>query len=591
MAPINASNAMMKVLAQWGVKNIYGLPGGSFDSTMNAIHDFRETIRYVGVRHEEVGALAAAAEAKLTGKLGVTFGSAGPGAVHLLNGLYDAKHDHAPVLALIGQVATPMMNMDYFQELPENPIFADVAVYNRTVMTAEQLPAVVDAAIRHAYDRRGVAVVVIPRDLGWEQIDDDYVSSAGAYVQPEWTMGPRSEDVDHALDLIASARRPVIYFGRGADGAAGELRALSELLQLPLMSTYLAKGILSDDYPGYMISTGRVSTKPGTDVGHAADLILFVGTNYEFGGFMFNPDASFIDVNLDPTSIAARHATVLGIRADAPEFLRALLAAARSRLVTGVERAGWADPSGWYGAALQDKREWDTWIAAQSYDSRVPVRIPAVFAEVNAMAARDAVFAVDVGNINIETARFLHMDEHRILTTSALYATMGYGLPASIAAALVFPGRQVWSLSGDGGMAMVAQDLATQALHHLPIINVVLTNRSLGFIEGEQDDQGQPHSGVELADIDFAKVAEGFGVRGVTARSIEEFRAALAEAATGTEPMLIDVKVTDDRLLPTEAFPLNRGARPDFDQFVARYEASALRPFAEILAEHGITLD
>ncbi|OFE18063.1 pyruvate oxidase [Humibacillus sp. DSM 29435] len=584
MTLVNASNAMMKVLQDWGVKNVYGLPGGSFDSTMNALHDFRETIRYIGVRHEEVGALAAAAEAKLTGKIGVTFGSAGPGAVHLLNGLYDARHDHAPVLALIGQVATPLMNMDYFQELPENPIFADVAVYNRTVTTAEQLPDVIDTAIRHAYERRGVAVVVIPRDLGWTKITDGYISSANSYAQPEWTLGARIADVEKTLDLISAAARPIIYFGRGADGAAAELRELSELMQLPLMSTYLAKGILPDDYPGYMISTGRVSTKPGTDVGKSADLILFIGTNYEFGTAMFDPEASFIDVNLDATAIGARHATVLGIRADGPEFLRQLLAAARARECARENHAGW------YLSALEDKRDWDSWIAAQSVDTRVPVRIPPVFAEINRIAAVDAVFGVDVGNINIETARFLHMTEQRTMTTSALYATMGYGLPASIAAALVYPERQVWSLSGDGGFAMVAQDLATQALYHLRIINIVLTNRSLGFIEGEQDDQGQPHSGVELMDIDFARVAEGFGVRGITARTIPELRSALAEALDATEPILIDVKVTDDRLLPTEIYPLRRGDRPDFDEFVARYEASALRPFAETLADHGVVI-
>jgi len=584
VALINASNAMMKVLRDWGVKNIYGLPGGSFDSTMNALHDFRDEIRYIGVRHEEVGALAAVAEAKLTGKLGVTFGSAGPGAVHLLNGLYDARHDHVPVLALVGQVATPLMNMDYFQELPENPIFADVAVYNRTVTTAEQLPHVIDAAIRQAYDRKGVAVVVIPRDLGWAQIPDDYVSSAGSYVQPTWTLGPRAEDVEQALELIAAAQRPIIYFGRGAEGASNELRELSELLQLPLVSTYLGKGILPDDYPGYMISTGRVATKPGTDVSRAADLVLFIGTNFEFGSSMFHPEASFIDVNLDTTSIGARHATTLGVRADATVFLRELLSLARSRAEAGV------DHSGWYRSALDDKQEWDGWIAAKASDTRVPVRIPPVFSEINKVAAADAVFGVDVGNINIETARFLHLDEGKTLTTSALYATMGYGLPASIAAALVYPDRQVWSLSGDGGMAMVAQDLATQALYHLPIINVVLTNLSFGFIEAEQDDQGQPHSGVELMDIDFAKVAEGFGVRGLTARTIEEFRAALAEAKDATEPILIDVKVTNERLLPVEAYPLRRADRDDFEEFVSRYDASDLRPFAEILAEHGVAL-
>lgn len=157
MTKVNASNAMLQVLKDWGVDTIYGLPGGSFDSTMNAIHDFRDSIRYIGVRHEEVGALAAVAEAKLTGKIAVTFGSAGPGAAHLLNGLYDAKTDNIPVLALIGQVPTAMMNTDFFQELNENPMFADVSVYARTVTTAEQLPQVVDTAIRTAYSKRGVA--------------------------------------------------------------------------------------------------------------------------------------------------------------------------------------------------------------------------------------------------------------------------------------------------------------------------------------------------------------------------------------------------------------------------------------------------
>lgn len=210
MTKANASNVMMRVLQDWGVHTVYGLPGGSFDSTMNALHDFSDRIRYVGVRHEEIGALAAVAEAKLTGHIGVVFGSAGPGAVHLLNGLYDARTDHVPVLALIGQVPTSAMNTDFFQELDENPIFSDVAVYDRTVMTAEQLPQVVDTAIRTAYAKRGVAVVVIPKDLGWTPIEDDYVSSAAAYVQPEWDLSARDEDVRRALDLLLEAQRPII---------------------------------------------------------------------------------------------------------------------------------------------------------------------------------------------------------------------------------------------------------------------------------------------------------------------------------------------------------------------------------------------
>lgn len=215
---INASDAMIKVLEQWGIKQIYGLPGGSFDSTMNALYNRQSTIKYVQVRHEEVGALAAAGEAKITGHIAATFGSAGPGAVHLLNGLYDAKADRVPVLALVGQVATGAMNTNYFQEMNENPMFADVAVYNRTVMTAQQLPAVVDEAIRQAVAKRSVAVVTIPTDLGWQEIDDNYVSSANLYQKPILPE-PDVGKVDQAVAIMKAAKRPIFYVGQGAKGA------------------------------------------------------------------------------------------------------------------------------------------------------------------------------------------------------------------------------------------------------------------------------------------------------------------------------------------------------------------------------------
>lgn len=329
MSKIAAGDAMMKVLEDWGVQRIYGLPGGSLDSTMNAIHNFRDRIHYVGVRHEEAGALAAVAEAKLTGRLAVALGSAGPGAVHLLNGLYDAKTDGTPVLAIIGQVPSSRMNLDFFQELDEGPIFADVAVYNRTVMTAEQLPVVIDKAIATAYEKRGVAVVIIPKDFAWEEIEDGYISAAHNFVDDAgyprfpgipWEA-PESE-VKRVADLLIGAKRPLIYFGQGAKGAAEALRELSDTLHIPLGSTYLAKDILEGDEPAWMLSTGRVATKPGVDVAKAADTVLFVGTNFEFP--MFHPNATFIDVNLRPTVIGQRHVATIGIMADAPTFLEQL---------------------------------------------------------------------------------------------------------------------------------------------------------------------------------------------------------------------------------------------------------------------------
>lgn len=584
MARIAAADAMMKVLVSWGVKRIYGLPGGSLDSTMNAIYNYRNQIDYIGVRHEEAGALAAVAEAKLTGRIGVMLGSAGPGVVHLLNGLYDAKTDHIPVLAIIGQVPSSRMNTDFFQEFDENPIFQDVSVYGRTVMTAEQLPLVIDSAIRTAYEQRGVAAVIIPKDFGWTEIEDNYPSSAEAYSEPRWERCAPDADIERTLEMLINAKRPLIYFGQGAHGSGDQLRELAETLHIPLGSSYLGKPVLEGDEPYWMLSTGRVSTKPGVDVARAADTVLFLGTNFEFPAF--NPQAKFIDVNLRSGVIGARHRTELGILADVRVVLRQLLDRVRAGGETLKQRAISAH-EGWYQAAIEDRTQWDGYITRLAEQGeRTPARFEPIYKTINEVAEPDAVFGIDVGNVNIATGRLLNMDHDKTFTVSPLYATMGYGLPAGIAAALEYPGREVWTLSGDGGFAMMSQDLVTQRDHKLPIINVVFTNQSLGFIEAEQDDTEQPHSGIELSDVDFATVAAGFGVRGYTVRSGKEFAEVIRQVKGSKEPVVIDVKITNDRLLPVESFPHERSGREDYERFVAKYDAAELEPFSEILTRH-----
>lgn len=600
MNKILSADAMMKVLNDWGVKRVYGLPGGSLDSTMNAIYNWRDKIKYIGVRHEEVGGLAAVAEAKWTGKIAVMLGSAGPGAAHLLNPLHDAALDHIPVLAIVGQVPSDKMNTDYFQEMPENPMFASSAVYNRTVMTPEQLPEVIDTAIRKAYELKGPAVIVIPKDFGWVEIEDNYVSSAQKYSTPQWQLPANEEDVEKVLDLLEQSSRPIVYFGRGAQGAADELRELAALLKLPMVSSYLAKGILEGDEEFYMLSTGRVATKPGVDVARAADFVLFTGTNFEFP--MFSEEATFVDVNLNPSVIGARHQTKLGILADVPTFLRQLLNAAKKRY--GEDGANYAsararqqdsDYQAWYAAAVEDKKQWDAWLAKRAERNTNPVGFESVYKVINKMAAKDALFGVDVGNVNIAVARLLSLGGGRRQVTSPLYATMGFGMPAAIAAALEYPDREVWSLSGDGGLAMVVPDLITQAEHELPIMNLVFTNESLGYIEAEQDDTHQPHSGIKLQNVDFAKVAEGFQVTGFTVHKAEELESVLQQAQQVTrsgKPVLVDIKITNERLLPVEQFPHRRSGEPDviadFDKFVEHFEAEALEPFGEILDRHGV---
>ena len=231
-------------------------------------------------------------------------------------------------------------------------MFADVAVYNRTVMTATQLPMVIDKAINAAYEKRDPAVVIIPKDLGWQEIDE-YISSTGLYREHTWERPAAADEVQAAADMLIEAKRPYIYFGQGAKGTANELRELSDLLQVPLGSTYLAKPIIEGDEQAWMGSTGRVATKPSVDGAYHADSVLFIGTNFEFP--MFNPEARFIDVNLRRAVLGDRHPAYLGIVADAPTFLRQLLAEVKTRKEAGVDLS--SAHQGWYDALVADRAE------------------------------------------------------------------------------------------------------------------------------------------------------------------------------------------------------------------------------------------
>ncbi|MCU9533668.1 pyruvate oxidase [Streptococcus sp. CSL10205-OR2] len=575
MTKINASDAMIKVIESWGVKNIYGLPGGSFDSTMNALHNRKDTINYVQVRHEEAGALAAVGEAKVTGRIGVTFGSAGPGAVHLLNGLYDAKHDGIPVLALIGQVPTFNMNKSYFQELNENPMFEDVAVYNRTVMTAEQMPYVVDEAIRQAYAHKGVAVITIPKDLGWQEIEDNYISTAANYQKP--IMPEPAEDlVDKALELLQAAKRPLIYIGLGTRGAREDIMKLALQLKAPILSSAPAKGIVPDNFELYMGSAGRVSTKPGIEMLQEADTIITFGTDMPFQGHFAKPEATYIQVDIDGTKFGRRHRVDLAILADAKKTIKALL-----------EKGTDMPETDWYKVALANKENWVNWIASFEDDDSEPLRVEPVFKEINAMATDDAIFQVDVGNVTIDGLRFLKMNEKQAFTTSAWYATMGYALPAAIGAQAEYPNRQVWSISGDGGWTMNMQDIATAVKYRMPIINVILTNESLGFIEAEQDDMPQPHSGIDLIDLDFGDAASAMGATGFEVRTLKELREAFAKAKEATGPVVIDVKIANDRPIPVEQLKIDteKFSEAEVKAFVEEYQAEGLVPFRKLLED------
>lgn len=561
MSTINAGVAMVKVLESWGVDHIYGIPGGSFNSIMDALYHEKEKIKYIQVRHEEVGALAAAADAKLTGKVGAVFGSAGPGATHLINGLYDAQMDHVPLVALLGQVASAAMNYNSFQELNENPIFADVSVYNRTVMTPQSLPHVVDEAIKAAYEHKGVAIVTIPVDLGFAEIEEQDFTTAAThktgYILPD------EKDLLAALPYIEKAKKPVLYVGQGTRNGFEQIKHFSEHFSVPVVASVLAKGIVPDSYKNFLGFAGRVATKPANEALAEADLILFVGSDFPFGRAFFNPDAAFIQVDIDASKFGRRHAVSLSILGDANTTLERLAELGQPR-----------PEDRWYLANQENKENWVNWLKSFEDREEQPIRPETVYKEINRIAKDDAIFVTDVGNTTIHSIRLLDMNGNQKHTTSGWFATMGNGVPGGIAAQLSFPEKQVFTLSGDGGFAMVMQDIITQVKYQLPIINVVFSNDSFGFIEAEQEDTEQKKFGVFLEDADFGKASEALGADSFTITDYHQLRPAFDAAQKSTRPVVIDVKIENKRPLPVEDLHLDprKYSADEINAFKEKYE-------------------
>lgn len=575
MSTINAGVAMVKVLESWGVDHIYGIPGGSFNSIMDALYHEKEKIKYIQVRHEEVGALAAAADAKLTGKVGAVFGSAGPGATHLINGLYDAQMDHVPLVALLGQVASAAMNYNSFQELNENPIFADVSVYNRTVMTPQSLPHVVDEAIKAAYEHKGVAIVTIPVDLGFAEIEEQDFTTAAThktgYILPD------EKDLLAALPYIEKAKKPVLYVGQGTRNGFEQIKHFSEHFSVPVVASVLAKGIIPDSYKNFLGFAGRVATKPANEALAEADLILFVGSDFPFGRAFFNPDAAFIQVDIDASKFGRRHAVSLSILGDANTTLERLAELGQPR-----------PEDRWYLANQENKENWVNWLKSFEDREEQPIRPEAVYKEINRIAKDDAIFVTDVGNTTIHSIRLLDMNGNQKHTTSGWFATMGNGVPGGIAAQLSFPEKQVFTLSGDGGFAMVMQDIITQVKYQLPIINVVFSNDSFGFIEAEQEDTEQKKFGVFLEDADFGKASEALGADSFTITDYHQLRPAFDAAQKSTRPVVIDVKIENKRPLPVEDLHLDprKYSADEINAFKEKYEVHDMPVLNELYEKH-----
>lgn len=579
MTKMKAGQALAKVLESWQIDHLYGITADSINNTVDGLYQEKDKIKYIQVRHEEVGSLAAAADAKLTGKIGVSFGSAGPGATHLFNGLYDAKMDHTPVLAIVGQSATGVMNTSFFQEMNQDPMFVDVAVFHEQVVSAQQIPYVVDQAIRAAYANRGPAVVIIPDDLSGQEIDFTEFKTAPIYKEQMHTKFDEAT-IDRVVKAIQNAKHPIIWAGVGLKGAKKELVAVSEKFSLPVLSTVPATGVMPTDHPNFMGSRGRLGTKPGFEVSQMADLVLSVGTNYPFLRFL--PEGvKIIQVNNNAADIGKQRDVDLAILGDGKDFLNELL----QRDVTIA-------PTKFLKAARLDKQNWDKWLDKLASDDSEGLPAEAVMKTIKAHATDNTIFAADVGNNTEWAVRQLPFNKDQKFTLSSWFATMGYGLPAGMAGKLSYPDRQVVNVSGDGGFAMVMQDLLTEVKYQLPVVNVVLENKVFGFIQHEKIAANQAPYGIDLQGANWAGIAENMGAIGLTVTDQKSLDDAFdkidaLQKSGNTKPIVVDAKIKNVDPIDTSFIPMDpeQFDQATIDNYKKTYNVFGQPALSEILKD------
>lgn len=575
---MKASDQMIKVLEDWNIRHVYGLPGDSIDTTIDALDRARNQISFVQVRHEEVASLSASSEAKLTGNIGVCLSIGGPGAIHLLNGLYDAKMDHVPVLALVGQVTSESLNEGYFQEVDTPNLFEDVAVFNKQVESEDNLAELVDQAIRSAYENKGVAVLTIPDNIPDRSVKDDYIASANGISIKCDNCDISSDTIQKCKELLREAKRPIALVGLGSKGQGSAVGYFLEKNSIPFIATLPAKGIVGDDHANYLGNVGKLGTKPAYEAMKHADLLIMIGTNYPYVDYLPNKNKiKCIQINNKLEDIGKRYTSTVGVYASTENAINRLNS-------LGIVR----NDSSFLRACQENTRHWKSWMTEKKELHTKPISPEYVASRINEKAPSDTIYSIDVGTSTSWAARFLTIKSTQEMIISSYLGTMGCGLPGSIASKINYPNRTSITLNGDGAFSMVMQDFVTAVKYHLSGINIILNNQKLAFIQYEQQSAGQLNYQIDLKDIDFAKFADSCGGKGFSVHTNEEFNEALDIALSEKEvPTLINVYVKDDAPLPGKIVASEaEGYMKYGEQYVKENKKlPSLPPFEDILRQ------
>jgi pyruvate dehydrogenase (quinone) len=530
------SELLVGVLEQVGVRQIFGLIGDSLNPLADAVR--RSQIEWIGVRHEEGAALAASGQAKLNGQLAVCAGTTGPGSTHLVAGLYEASRDHAPVLALSGEMPRKMQGTDFIQTTSPDLLFRDVSLYTETISSPAQAPAVIHQAIAAAYAGPGVAHLTLPQDVLSAKADG--AASSVATLKPRSEISPNEADVAEIVSRVNAASSVVIMCGAGCRGAAELLRALSDRLKAPLIHSVRGKEMMAYDDPHWMGGLGMIGTRAVYNAARHCDLLLMVGTDYPYSNFLPS-EGIVIQVDERAQVLGRRAPTVLGVTGSARPTLRLLLEQVAAKTSTKL----WDKVTG-------ERHKWDEMLTRQADLARSKDRIhpQAVARAVSDLAKPNAIFVLDTGLNTLWSANWIRQTGSQRIVGSFNNAAVGTALGQANGVQVLDRSRQVIVLTGDGGFNMLMGEFMTAVHHKLPVKVIIYNNSALGLITLEAESVGLVpfREAIEFPNPDFAALARACGGHGFTAKQPGELKAALSKAFAVDGPAIVDTIVPADEM-------------------------------------------
>ncbi|HSU30039.1 MAG TPA: thiamine pyrophosphate-dependent enzyme [Bryobacteraceae bacterium] len=535
------ADILVDALIQWDVTHVFGMVGDGINPILDALRRRKDKIRFIGVRHEEAAAFMAGGWAKHTGRLGVCLATTGPGAVHLMNGLYDAAFDGAPVLAITGETFHDLGGLRFVQGLDTKALMEDVSIYNVRVSGPLHARTVVNRACRAALGHRGVAHLTIAKDTQAMKLSTDKPSmeNHGLQTSASWLPvkdAPSVEQLHAAADLLNGGRRIAILAGQGALHARAEVTQVADVLAAPVAKALLGKAVLPDDSPFTTGGIGHLGTQPSEWAMHNCDTVLILGSTMPWIDSYPKPGkARGVQVDRNPDRIGLRYPVEIGLVGDTKATLAALLPMLKRK----SDRA-------FVEEARRRVSEWDGLLDRIASSTQVPLRPQVVMKAVSDLIADNAVLSLDCGANTHFAARHIRLRANQQLTSPGMLATMAPGLPFAIAAQFAYPDRQSVAIVGDGGFAMLMAELSTAVHHQLPVKVVVLKNNSLSEVRFEQEDLGYPQFGCDLSPIDFAAFAKSCGADGFRCTRPEEVRPAITSALRSSKAALVEAVVDAD---------------------------------------------